>query len=61
MPLHIVRRRDGDETPVRADANRDHVLVDTFAQTDPGVEALLDNVAHGVVAVEFDSDVGIVA
>ncbi|MNL26457.1 hypothetical protein D3C87_1479850 [compost metagenome] len=64
VPRSSVRRQvggrgHGDQTPVRPDADGDHVLFDAFAEADAGVVALLDDIAEGVVQQQLDADVGI--
>ena len=47
------------ESPVRTDADSDHVLLYTLAQPHAGIKTLLDNVAEGAVQKQLDADVGI--
>ena len=54
-------RSDGNQAPVRPDANRDHILLDAFPQPNAGVETVLDDVAEPVVYAELELDVGIVS
>ena len=56
----VVRRSHGPEPPVRADPDGNHVPVDALAQSHAGIEAFLDNIAHAIVAMEFDMDIRIV-
>lgn len=53
------RRAHNDATPVRADAHGDHVLSNGLPKTDPGIEALFDDIRKTIIDGDPDMDVGI--
>ncbi len=45
---------------IRTDGNRDHVLIDLFAETDTRIEAFGDDVGQPVTVDDLDLNVGVV-
>ena len=57
MAFEVVGGSDDNGTKVRADLDRDHVLLDRFAKSNTGIEATLDYIDQPVIDVNFDVDV----
>jgi len=57
MLLEVIGRCNHDQTPIRPNPDRDHVLAERLAQPDAGVESLFHHVGEPVVHVELKRDI----